>query len=236
MRTSVDTINEKGLQYQPRRSSRHPAAHPVTDADFADDIALLSDNLENAQGRPSSVESAENCTGIHLNEKKTECMPINIQGDFQIRTHTNNVLKRVDDYKYHIYSPPATFLSWKNHPPVETIYGNLPRISSILMKRRVQFAGHCFRASDELASSFVLWRLPSSHKRSRKLTFPDTICRDTSIANEDLFVAMTDRTYWKSVVSGPQDDDDDIQNTRVINRPITYLFKYLKLCYYVYLA
>ena len=30
-------------------------------------------------------------------------------------------------------------LSWKNHPTLETIYGNLPRISSILMKRSVQF-------------------------------------------------------------------------------------------------
>ena len=69
------------------------------------------------------------------------------------------------------------------------------------MKRRVQFAGHCSRASDELASSFVLLRLPSSHKRSRKLTIPDTICSDTSISKEDLFVAMSDRTYWKSVVN-----------------------------------
>ena len=272
MRTSVDTINEKGFQYQPRRSSRHPALH-ITDADFADDIALLSDNLENAQVLLSSLESAANCTGLHLNEKKTECMPINIQGDFQIRTNSNNVLKRVDDYKYlgsHILNSGKDFnirkgmawsacnkmekiwksnlerdfkirifratiepvllygsetwtlsakqqhrldgcytrllrrvqnLSWKNHPTLETIYGNLPRISSILRKRRVQFAGNCSRASDELASSFVLWRLPSSHKRPRKLTFPDTICRDTSIAKEDLFVAMSDRTYWKSVVN-----------------------------------
>ena len=69
------------------------------------------------------------------------------------------------------------------------------------MKRRVQFAGHCSRASDELASYFVLWRLPSSHKRSPKLTFPDTTRRDTSIAKEDNFVAMSDRTYWKSVVN-----------------------------------
>ena len=92
-------------------------------------------------------------------------------------------------------------LSWKNHPTLETIYGNLPRISSILTKRRVQFAGHCARASDELASTFVLWRHPSSVKRSRKLTFPDTISRDTSILKEDLLVAMSDREYWKGVVN-----------------------------------
>ena len=92
-------------------------------------------------------------------------------------------------------------LSWKNHPTLEAIYGDLPRISSLVRKRRVQFAGHCARASDELASTFVLWRHPSSHKRSRKLTFPDTISRDTSIAREDLLTAMTDRVYWKGVVN-----------------------------------
>ena len=272
MRTSVDTINEKGFQYQPRRSSRHQALH-ITDADFADDIALLSDSLENAQVLLSSLESAANCTGLYFNEKKTECMPINIQDDSPIRTNSNNVLKCVDDYKYlgsHIHNSEKDFnirkgmawsacnkmeniwksnltrdlkirifrvtiepillygsetwtlsanqqrrldgcytrllqrvqnLSWKNHPTLETIYGNLPRISSILTKRRVQFAGHCARASDELASTFVLWRHPSSVKRSRKLTFPDTICRDTSILKEDLLVAMSDREYWKGVVN-----------------------------------
>ena len=70
--------------------------------------ALLSDNLENAQVLPS-LESVANCTGLHLNEKKTECMPINIQGDFQIRTNSNNVLKRVDDYKSHILNSGKDF-------------------------------------------------------------------------------------------------------------------------------
>ena len=111
MRTSVDTINEKGFQYQPRRSSRHPALH-ITDADFADDIALLSDSLENAQVLLSSLESAANCTGLYLNEKKTECMPINIQDGFQIRTNSNKILKRVDDYRYlgsHIHDSEKDF-------------------------------------------------------------------------------------------------------------------------------
>ena len=41
MRTSVDSMKESGLFYQPRKSSRHPALY-ITDAGFADDIALLS--------------------------------------------------------------------------------------------------------------------------------------------------------------------------------------------------
>ena len=272
MRTSIDTINGKGLQYQPRRSSRYPALH-ITDADFADDIALLSDSLTNAQTLLSSLESAANCTGLYLNETKTECMPINNQDDMEITTISNKVLKCVEDYKYlgsYIRNSEKDFkirkgmawtacnkmekiwksnldrefkirvfrvtiepillygsetwtlsakqqrrldgcytrllrrvqnLSWKNHPTLDTIYGHLPKISSTLRKRRVQFAGHCARASDELVSSFVLWRHPSSHKRSRKLTFPDTICRDTSIAKEELLTAMTDRAYWKGLVN-----------------------------------
>ena len=272
MRISVDTINEKGLQYQPRRSTRHPALH-ITDADFADDIALLSDSLANAQALLSSLESAANCTGLYLNESKTEYMPINCQENLEIRTISNKVLKRVKDYKYlgsYIYNSGKDFnirkgiawsacnkmdkiwksdldceikirifrvtiepillygsetwtlsvkqqrrldgcytrllrrvqnLSWKNHPTLETIYGDLPRISSILRKRRVQFAGHCARASNELVSSFVLWRHPSSHGRSRKLTFPDTICRDTSLDKQDLLTAMSDREYWKGLVN-----------------------------------
>ena len=81
------------------------------------------------------------------------------------------------------------------NPSLNDIYGDLPRISSLVQKRRVQFAGHCARASDELVSSFVLWGHPSSHKRSRKLTFPDAISRDTAIPKEDLLAAMINREY-----------------------------------------
>ncbi|XP_063596485.1 uncharacterized protein LOC134773240 isoform X2 [Penaeus indicus] len=90
-------------------------------------------------------------------------------------------------------------LSWRNHPTLEMVYGDLPRVSTLVCKRRVQFAGCCARATDELVSSFVFWRHPSSDNRSRKLTFPDRIRRDTSIPKEDLLGAMTDKQYWKGV-------------------------------------
>ena len=84
---------------------------------------------------------------------------------------------------------------------LDMIYGDLPRISTLVQRRRVQFAGHCARTSDELVSSFLLWRHPSTLKRSRKLTFPDIISRDTAIAKEDLLTAMTDRIFWKGVLN-----------------------------------
>ena len=85
-------------------------------------------------------------------------------------------------------------LSWKSHPSLNEIYGDLPRIS----KRSVQFAGHCARASDELISSFILWRHPSSHGRSRKLTFPDIMV----MAKPEVFQCKTLSTsvYPKTIL------------------------------------
>ena len=40
---------------------------------------------------------------------------------------------------------------------------NIPKISMTIRKRRVRFAGHCARASEELIPSFVLWRHHHSH-------------------------------------------------------------------------
>ena len=273
LRVSVDTISEKGLEYQPRKSTRHPALH-VTDADFADDIALLAGSLANAQELLSSLESASNCVGLYLNEKKTEYIPLKPQ-DYgtQIKTLNNNILKCVEDYKYlgsYIRNSEKDFtirkglawsacnkmdkiwksnlnkhiklnifrvtiepillygsetwtlsakqqrrldgcyarllrrvqnLSWRCHPTIKDIYGNFPRISNTFTKRRVQFAGHCARASGELVSSFVLWKHHSSHKRCRKLTYPDSIRRDSGIDKDHLLKAMLDRDFWKDVVN-----------------------------------
>ena len=115
MHVSVDTMKENGFLYQPRKSSRYPALH-ITDADFADDIALLADNLPNAQALLSALESAANCTGLYLNETKTECLPINIRNRIEMKTLANNILKHVDDYKYlgsHIINSEKDFITRK---------------------------------------------------------------------------------------------------------------------------
>ena len=127
---------ENVLLYQPRRSSLYPALH-ITDTDFADDIALLSDNLANAQALLSALESAANCTGLYLNETKTECMPINIRNKIDVKTLVNNILKCVDDYKYlgsHVSNSKKTLTSgkaWHGRHAIRWVkYGDL--ISTVL--------------------------------------------------------------------------------------------------------
>ena len=66
---SVDKINSSGLEMQPRRSSRNPAVYLT---DTADDIALISGSLINAQNLLLSLESAAKYVGLNFNESKTE--------------------------------------------------------------------------------------------------------------------------------------------------------------------
>ena len=70
LRMSVDKMKDSGLEIHPRRSTRYPAQY-LTDTDFADDIALISGSLFNAQNLLLSLESAAKCVGLHFNESKT---------------------------------------------------------------------------------------------------------------------------------------------------------------------
>ena len=94
----------------------------------------------------------------------------------------------------------AQNLSWKSHPTISQIYNKLPRVSSLVKHRRVQFAGHCFRADAEVISSPLLWRPTYGQTRGRKLSFPDVISRDTGLSTEDLKTAMRDRDVWCGIV------------------------------------
>ena len=91
-------------------------------------------------------------------------------------------------------------ISWRSHPTLQTIYGDLPRVSQVLWSRRVQFAGHCFRATNEVVSPLILWKSRSVGRRSRKLTYPDAIARDSGIRFYNLSVAMQDRNTWRDIV------------------------------------
>ena len=97
LRLSLDTINDKGLQIHPRRRRRQPATH-ITDLDFADDIALVSDLATNAEALLHSVEDAASLVGLHCNETKTEVISSTPNSSF--RSLAGNSIKQVEDFKY----------------------------------------------------------------------------------------------------------------------------------------
>ena len=97
------TLEDKdfGFTLQHRRSRRHPAVK-VTDADFADDLALITDSVAVAQKFLESLELAANSVGLHLNEGKTKYMGNNIREDDaqSITAASGKSIEKVDDFVY----------------------------------------------------------------------------------------------------------------------------------------
>ena len=97
LRTSIDKIRENGFELTKKRSRRHPAK-TITDADYADDIAILANTPNQAETRLHSLERAAAGIGLHVNVHKTEYMSYNQQGDNT--TLDGNPLKLVHKFIY----------------------------------------------------------------------------------------------------------------------------------------
>ena len=93
LRTSIDKIKENGFELTKKRSIRYPAK-TITDADYADDIAILTNAPAQAETLRHSLERATAFIGLHANAHKTEYMCFNQTGD--ISTLGGSSLKLVD--------------------------------------------------------------------------------------------------------------------------------------------
>ena len=97
LRTSIDKIRENGFELTKKRSRRYPA-ETITDADYADDIAILANTPNQAKTLLHSLERATAGIGLHVNAHKTEYMCFNQSGD--ISTLEGTSLKLVDKFIY----------------------------------------------------------------------------------------------------------------------------------------
>ena len=86
-RTSIDKIRENGFELTKKRSRRYPAK-TITDADYADDIAILANTTKQTETLLHSLERAH----------KTEYMCYNQTGD--ISTLDGTPLKLVNKFTY----------------------------------------------------------------------------------------------------------------------------------------
>ena len=80
LRTSIDKIRENGFELTKKRSKRYPAK-TITDADYADDLALLANTPNQAETLLHSFERAAAGIGLHVNAHKTEYMCYNQTGN-----------------------------------------------------------------------------------------------------------------------------------------------------------
>ena len=97
LRTSIDNIRENGFVLTKKRSRRYPAK-TIIDADYANDIALLTNTPNQAETLLHSLERAAAGIGLHVNAHKTEFMCFNQKGDISTLDRTS--LKLVDKFTY----------------------------------------------------------------------------------------------------------------------------------------
>ena len=97
LRTSIDKIRENGFELTKKRSRRYPAK-TTTDADYADDIAILANTPNQAETLLHSLKRAAAGIGLHVNAHKTEYMCFNQTGD--ISTLDGTSLKPVEKFTY----------------------------------------------------------------------------------------------------------------------------------------
>ena len=97
LRTSIDKIRENGFELTKKSSRRYPA-QTITDANYADDIAILANTPNQVETLLHSLERAAAGIGLHVNAHKTEYMCYNQTGDISTRDGTS--LKLVDKFTY----------------------------------------------------------------------------------------------------------------------------------------
>ena len=97
LRTSIDLMKENSFKLTKERSRRYPA-QTTMGADYADDIALLTNTPTQAKTLLHSLERAAAGINVHVNAEKTEYMHFNQRGG--ISTLTGSSLKLEDEFTY----------------------------------------------------------------------------------------------------------------------------------------
>ena len=90
-------MKENGFKLTKEKSRRYPA-QKITDADYADNIALLANSPAQTETLLHSLERAAAAIGLHVNPHKTKYMCFNQRGD--ISTLNGGSLKLVDKFTY----------------------------------------------------------------------------------------------------------------------------------------
>ena len=76
LRTSIVLMKENGFTLEKARSRLY-STQTITDADYADDIALLANTHAQTESLPHILKQATGGIGVHMNADKTEYMSFN---------------------------------------------------------------------------------------------------------------------------------------------------------------
>ena len=99
LRKALDMNNELGFTLTKQKSKCYPAMK-ITDADYADDLAVLADILKDATFLLHSIERTAKEIGFYLNADKTEFICFNQDASERMKSIDGEKIKQVEDFKY----------------------------------------------------------------------------------------------------------------------------------------
>ena len=99
LRKSIDENLDLGFTLDKKRSRRHKAIK-ITDADYADDLALLTDYLKDAETTLHNVEQLAKVIGLYVNATKTKYIATNQDTTNGIKSLNGDKIDQVDDFNY----------------------------------------------------------------------------------------------------------------------------------------
>ena len=105
-------------------------SHNMTDTDLADNIALISDNLDKSQLLLERDEPAATEVGLYINSIKTEYMACTLRQQGDLATLDNSKMKQVDDFPYlGAWLDPTK--NWKTLRSVKQKHGPLNKLTVV---------------------------------------------------------------------------------------------------------
>ena len=100
MRNIFDGKEEEfGFKLHRRRSTRVKAV-AITDLDFADDLAITTEDIEQAQRILLRLEEEAEKVGLVCNADKTKFQSFNQEGQISMKTKDGEAIKEVSNFKY----------------------------------------------------------------------------------------------------------------------------------------
>jgi hypothetical protein len=125
-------------------------------------------------------------------------------------TLTNSLTKRLDG----CYTRLLRFClgyKWSDHVTNVELYGKIERVSKRLLERKLKFAGHCQRATDQPVSELLFWdhsKLtggPCSKGAGARPNYAKRLLKEcSSCVNSDIELArlMANRDEWRKRIPG----------------------------------
>ena len=196
LRRAIEEHKDLGFTLTPRRSRRHPAVK-LSDLDFADDIGLLSDQIQQAQELLTKVELQCQKVGLHLNAKKTEYMALNIGDHVPLKTTDGTPLEQKPDFKY--------LGSWVNDSSTDiatrkakawTALHNMKKIWTSALSRKLKLRYFTATVESILLYGCESWSLTSATSKSldgcytRMLRMALQVSWREHQTNEELYAGM----------------------------------------------